>query len=125
MREDSGGGGFSKEKPLPRAPSRREGRTRGCEGGGFSKRSPSLALPPEEWLGINLTFLLVLCAHARWGQSPICLVMVTAADRAVATFAAWEQALYKKKALTFCQNLLLVYARTKRLPPQRELSAEN
>ena len=22
-----------------------------CEGGGFSKRSPSLALPPEEWLG--------------------------------------------------------------------------
>ncbi len=51
------------------------------------------------------------------------LVMVTAADRAAATFAAWEQALYKKKALTFCQSLLLVYARTKRLPPQRALSA--
>ena len=49
--------------------------------------------------------------------------MVTAADRAAATFAAWEQALYKKKALTFCQSLLLIYARTKRLPPQRELSA--
>ena len=70
-----------------------------------------------------MTFLLVLCAHARCGRSPIGLVVVTAADRAAATFAAWEQALYKKKALTFCQSLLLIYARTKRLPPQRELSA--
>ena len=39
-----------------------------CEGGGFSKRSPSLALPPEEWLGIGLSFPLELIAHASWAR---------------------------------------------------------
>ena len=35
-----------------------------CEGGGFSKRSPSPGPPPEEWLGIGLSFLADLRAHA-------------------------------------------------------------
>ena len=40
-----------------------------CEGGGFSERSPSLALPPEERLGIDLSFPTDLRTHERWARS--------------------------------------------------------
>ena len=56
-----------------------------CEGGGFSERSPSLALPPEERLGIGLCVSSDLRAHARWGAVSCFGVVVTAADRAAAT----------------------------------------
>ncbi len=56
-----------------------------CEGGGFSERSPSLALPPEEQLEISLSFPSSLCTHASWARFPCHLVVVTAADRAAAT----------------------------------------
>ena len=39
-----------------------------CEGGGFSERSPSLTLPPEERLGIGLSFLSNLRAHEGWAR---------------------------------------------------------
>ena len=64
----------------------REGNVRGgCEGGSFSERSSSLALPPEERLGISLSFPPGLRPHARWGAVPCYLIVVTAADRAAAT----------------------------------------
>ena len=44
---------------------------------------------PEEWLGIGLYVSADLRAHATCGWSPISLVVVTAADRAAATFVAW------------------------------------
>ena len=39
-----------------------------CEGGGFSERSPSLALPPEEQLGISLRVPVDLRTHATWAR---------------------------------------------------------
>ena len=48
------------------------GDTVSCEGGGFSERSPSLALPPEEQLEISLSLPPNLRPHARWAQFPVC-----------------------------------------------------
>ena len=53
------------------------------------REAPSLALPPEERLGIGLYVSADLRAHATCGWSPISLVVVTAADRAAATLRRW------------------------------------
>ena len=52
-----------------------------CEGGGFSERSPSLALPPEEQLGIGLVALLEVRAHATWSRFPVVCVVFLMCDR--------------------------------------------
>ena len=58
---DAGGEAASlREAPLPQTPS------------------------PEEWLGIGLSVLLELCAHARWVRLPAYWLRSTAADRAAA-----------------------------------------
>ena len=57
-----------KRSGLPRAPSRREGTNGGCEGGGFSERSPSLALPPEERLAFGLCASTGLVPPERWAR---------------------------------------------------------
>ena len=67
----------------------REGKNSG--GGRFSKRSASPGPPPEEWLGIGLSFPAYLCAHASWARIPASLVVVTAAARAAATLRHGER----------------------------------
>ncbi len=42
--------------------------TRGCEGGGFSERSPSLALPPEERLAFGLVVSAELAPPVSWAR---------------------------------------------------------
>ncbi len=73
------------EKRLPRTPSRREKRTGVCEGGGFSERSPSLALPPEERLAFGLCASAGMVPPESWARFLCKVVEVTAADRAAAT----------------------------------------
>ena len=54
-----------------------------CEGGGFSERSPSLALPPEERLAFGGLLLLRWLRLKVRGDS--CeMIVSTAADRAAA-----------------------------------------
>ena len=55
------------EPPRPAAVRERGG---GCEGGGFSERSPSLALSPEERRGIGLTLPTSLRVPASWARFP-------------------------------------------------------
>ncbi len=67
MREDSGGGASLKRSASPGPPPEEtEGRTRGCEGGGFSERSPSLALPPEERRAFGGVPFSYLVPPVRW-----------------------------------------------------------
>ena len=54
----------------------------------FSKRSSSLALPPEERLAFGLGRFFGVGSACELGASPISLVVVTAADRAAATCGA-------------------------------------
>ena len=56
-----------------------------CEGGGFSERSPSLALPPEERLAFGGVRFFWLGSACEFGAVPCELAEVTAADRAAAT----------------------------------------
>ena len=63
-----------------------------CEGGGFSKRSPSLALPPEEWLGFEL-ILPSSNMPLRVGAVSFKLVESTAANRAAADMCRGESLL--------------------------------
>ena len=60
-------------------------RTGVCEGGGFSERSPSLALPPEERLAFGLCASAGMVPPESGVRFSIRLVEVTAADRAAAT----------------------------------------
>ena len=64
----SGGGDFSVEKSPPPGPlpKRRGGDDGGCEGGGFSERSPSLALPPEERLAFGAVVSSGLVPPESW-----------------------------------------------------------
>ena len=61
----------------------------GCEGGGFSERSPSLALPPEERLAFGLGHFFGVGSACKVGAFPINLVVVAAADRAAVTCQRW------------------------------------
>ncbi len=88
---NSGGGGFSEEKPLPRAPSRRDVRWGRFWGRGrFSKRSAS---PPDPLsrrvAAVRVVFSSIQYAAVSWSVVSCCLVVVTAADRAAATYATW------------------------------------
>ena len=70
------------EPPRPAAVGRAWGC---CEGGGFSERSPSLALPPEERRGIRLTLPPSL-RPLRVGRGCVAAwLWSSAADRAAAT----------------------------------------
>ena len=69
-----GRGRFSKRSaspPRPPLPKRRRGELGNAGGGGFSKRSPSLAPPPEEQLGIGLCVPSEVRAHATWARFPV------------------------------------------------------
>ena len=72
------------EKHSPPHPLSKRERYGGCEGGGFSERSPSLALPPEERLAFGLGWLCLLGSACEVGAVPCETVVVTAADRAAA-----------------------------------------
>ena len=61
-----------------------------CEGGGFSERSPSLALPPEEQLGNKLGSSYGFARPCKLGAFSCFGVEVTAADRAAATCQRWS-----------------------------------
>ena len=88
----SGGEASLAEKPLPRAPSEEAvGDDGGCEGGGFSERSPSLALPPEERLAFELGGFFYLVPPASWARGRCGVAEVTAADRAAAPIQRRER----------------------------------
>ncbi len=67
-------------------------------------------------MGQDLVFFFGVERPWALGAFPCFGVMVTAADRAAATYLRWVPSHYRKRAIAD--------AAPKRLPPQRELSAE-
>ena len=67
-----GRGLLCREAPSLALPPQETGVGRRWGRGRFSKRSASPQTPsPEEWLGIGLSVLLELCAHASWVRFPV------------------------------------------------------
>ncbi len=93
-----------------------------CEGGGFSERSPSLALPPEEQWAFG-EVRSVGSFRLKVGAVFCCLGVVTAADRAAATLRRGGVNSSARFAGTSPFRGGFAGSAAKRLPPQRELSA--
>ena len=113
---NSGGRGFSIEKPLPRPPSRRDwGLGRLWGRGRFSERSAS---PPDPLsrraAGVRRSCFCIVGSACKVGAASCCFVVVTAADRAAATCQ-------RRAPRSWMSDRAKV---SKGLPPQRALSAE-
>ena len=91
-----------------------------CEGGGFSERSPSLALPPEERMAFGGVCFCIVGSACECGRSPIGLVESTAADRAAADMQGGECATSRISQKSHDGKTVMAFYDSKRLPPQRE-----
>ena len=93
------GRGFSKEKPLPRTPTPRDGVGELWGGGGFSERSPSSPDPfSRRAAGVWVGCFCGVGSACELGAVPCGVVVVTAADRAAATCQRWVPTNYRKEA---------------------------
>ena len=81
-----------------------------CEGGGFSERSPSLALPPEEQLGFESVFPFSLRTPVSWARFLYGWLWSRRLTEPPRPLQGWER-----------EN---AGGGAKGLPPQKELSAE-
>ena len=87
---DSGGGGFFARSPSPGPLSRRNvvGENAGGEAASLREAPLPQTPSPEERLAFELRLFFLVGSACELGAFPIGWVVVTAADRAAATFAA-------------------------------------